>query len=39
LFFCPPQRAEALRAALQPLKPFPFGFDRDGSKIIYYGED
>ena len=39
LFFCPPQRADALRAALQPLKPFPFGFDRDGSKIIYYGED
>ena len=39
LFYCPPEKASQLKEALHKLRPFDFGFDRDGSKIIYYGED
>jgi D-glycero-alpha-D-manno-heptose-7-phosphate kinase len=39
LFYCPKERQSNLRLALKDLKEFDFHFDKDGSKIIYYGQD
>lgn len=35
LFYCPPERREDLRRALNGLREFPFHFERDGSKVIF----
>lgn len=37
LFYCPEEKQAALKTALQPLQPFDFKFDTEGSKLIYYG--
>ena len=38
LFYCPEERKDKLYEALSGMRSFSFGFDRDGSKIIYYGD-
>jgi D-glycero-alpha-D-manno-heptose-7-phosphate kinase len=39
LFICPPERQEALRAALAGLKELPFAFSRNGSHVILHFEE
>ena len=39
LFYCEPHHQERLRRALHSLMEVPFGFDSQGSKVIYVGED
>jgi D-glycero-alpha-D-manno-heptose-7-phosphate kinase len=36
MFFAPPERHEAIAHALPGLRQTPFGFDRGGSRIIFY---
>jgi len=36
LFFVPPYRQNAVREALSPLRQIPFGFERQGSRIILF---
>ena len=36
MFFAPSERHDAIRAALAPLKPVPFRFDRNGAQIVFY---
>ncbi len=38
LFYVPSQKQQAVRDALSSLKELPFGFDWQGSKVIYYEE-
>lgn len=38
LFYCEPHLQDRLRAELSELQEVPFGFDSQGSKIIYVGE-
>ncbi len=35
LLYCPPERQDAVRAALYPLPELPFRFERDGTKVIF----
>lgn len=35
LLYCPPDRQQAVRTALQHLKELPFGLERDGTKVIF----
>jgi D-glycero-alpha-D-manno-heptose-7-phosphate kinase len=37
LLFCPPQKKSAVREALRDLRELEFGFEPEGSKIIYVG--
>jgi D-glycero-alpha-D-manno-heptose-7-phosphate kinase len=37
LLFCPPQRKPAVREALRDLREIEFGFESEGSKIIFVG--
>ncbi len=37
LLFCPPERKQAVREALRGLREIEFGFEPEGSKIIYVG--
>lgn len=39
LFYCPRNKQAALKEALKKLKLFHFKFERDGSKIIYFGDE
>lgn len=39
LFFCPPNKREAVRSALHSVRPFDFKFEQDGSQLIYYGDE
>jgi D-glycero-alpha-D-manno-heptose-7-phosphate kinase len=39
LFFCEPHHQEAVREALAGLEVVPFGFEPQGAKVIYVGED
>jgi D-glycero-alpha-D-manno-heptose-7-phosphate kinase len=39
LFFCEPHHQERLRLALPDLTEIPLGFDPQGMKVIYVGED
>ncbi len=36
LFYCPKEKQEKLTAALSHVRLFPFTFEQDGSKLIYY---
>lgn len=36
MFFAPPDRHAAIKAALQDLQPVRFGFDRNGAQIVFY---
>ena len=38
LFYCPVEKQEDLRRALSDLRPFPFRFDMEGSRVIFVGE-
>ncbi len=38
LFYCPVERQAALRKELAELKPFPFHFDLEGTRLIYVGD-
>lgn len=38
LFYCPAEKQTDLKQALQPFRVFDCNFDREGSKLIYYGE-
>ena len=35
LFYCEPEKQDSLKKALLELKEFEFGFDREGTRIIY----
>jgi D-glycero-alpha-D-manno-heptose-7-phosphate kinase len=35
LFYCEPEKQESLRAALKDLREFKFGFDTEGTRIVY----
>ena len=37
LFYCPPERQDRLRTALD-MKPFPFSFEKDGTSVVYIGD-
>jgi len=39
LFFCEPNKQAALRRAMEKVVEVPFGFEPQGSKIVYVGED
>ena len=39
MFFAPPSKHNNIKKALSELQCFNFGFDKDGSKIIYYNKD
>jgi D-glycero-alpha-D-manno-heptose-7-phosphate kinase len=39
LFYCEPHYQEQLRHALSDLTEIPIGFDPQGMKVIYVGED
>jgi len=39
LFYCEPHHQEQLRRAMNGLTEVPFGFDSQGTKVIYVGED
>ena len=39
LFYCEPHHQDRLRRALDGITEVPFGFDSQGSKVIYVGED
>ena len=39
LFYCEPHHKEGLRRALGSLTEVPFGFDSQGNKVIYVGEE
>jgi D-glycero-alpha-D-manno-heptose-7-phosphate kinase len=39
LFFCEPNRQDTLREALSEITEVPFGFEPQGAKVIYVGED
>jgi D-glycero-alpha-D-manno-heptose-7-phosphate kinase len=39
LFFCEPHHQDSVREALAGLEPISFGFEPQGSKVIYVGED
>lgn len=39
LLYCPVARQKKLRQALADLKPFPFRFDMEGSRIAFVGEE
>jgi D-glycero-alpha-D-manno-heptose-7-phosphate kinase len=39
LFFCEPHKQDRLRAALPGLTEVPFGFEPQGAKLIYVGEE
>ncbi len=36
LFYCPPERQEALKEALSELMAVPFGFETHGTSLVYY---
>ncbi len=36
LIFAPPDRHDAIRKALAPLVAVPFGFEQEGSRLVYY---
>jgi D-glycero-alpha-D-manno-heptose-7-phosphate kinase len=38
LFYCPEEKQKGLAEALHSLRVFDCNFDREGSKLIYYGE-
>ena len=38
LFYCPVEKQEDLRRALSDLRPFPFRFDMEGSRVVFVGE-
>jgi D-glycero-alpha-D-manno-heptose-7-phosphate kinase len=37
LLYCPREKQPAVRGALAELRPFPFRFDMEGSRVIYVG--
>ena len=39
LFYCEPHRHDHLRRAMEGLTEIPFAFEREGSKVIYVGEE
>ncbi len=39
LFYCPWEKQKKLDEALHKVRRFPFAFEQDGSKIIYYGNE
>lgn len=39
LFYCEKEKQDNLKKALYPLKNFPFKFDKEGSKVIYVGDE
>jgi D-glycero-alpha-D-manno-heptose-7-phosphate kinase len=39
LLYCPSEKQKAVRSALPELKPFPFRFDMEGSRVIFVGEE
>lgn len=39
LFYCPVEKQKKLNEALHKVRRFPFAFEHDGSKIIYYGDE
>jgi D-glycero-alpha-D-manno-heptose-7-phosphate kinase len=39
LFYCPKEKQQKLDEALHKVRRFPFAFEQDGSKIIYYGNE
>ncbi|TNE29432.1 MAG: GHMP kinase [Bacteroidetes bacterium] len=38
LFYCTPDKQDKVRSALQNVRPFHFKFEREGSKLIHYGD-
>jgi len=39
IFYCPQENQERLMKGLKGMRMFPFGFDTEGSKVIYYGDE
>ncbi len=39
LFYCPKKNQQKLNEALHKVRRFPFSFEQDGSKLIYYGDE
>lgn len=37
LFYCPPEKQERLRVALN-MRPFPFSFEKDGTSVVHIGD-